>query len=57
MTHPAVCRDEVVIQQFAACSGSPHDDNHITSNLVICVDTLRDRELSSVVVNTYSPLP
>ena len=23
--------DEVVNQQFAACSGSPHDDNHLTS--------------------------
>ena len=26
MTNPAVCHDKVVNQQFAACSGSPHDD-------------------------------
>ena len=26
VTHPAVCHDKVVNQQFAACSGSPHDD-------------------------------
>ena len=32
VTHPAVCHDKVVNQQFAACSGSPHDDiNHLTS--------------------------
>ena len=32
VTCPAVCHDEVVNQQFAACSGSPHDDiNHLTS--------------------------
>ena len=26
VTNPAVCHDKVVNQQFAACSGSPHDD-------------------------------
>ena len=31
VTHPVVCFDKVVNQQFAACSGSPHDDNHLTS--------------------------
>ena len=31
VTHPAVCHDKVVNQQFAACSGLPHDDNHLTS--------------------------
>ena len=32
VTHPAVWHDKVVNQQFAACSGSPHDDdNHLTS--------------------------
>ena len=32
VTHPAVCHDKVVNQQFAASSGSPHDDdNHLTS--------------------------
>ena len=36
VTHPAVYHNEVVNQQFAACSGSPHDDNHLTS-LVSCL--------------------
>ena len=37
VTNPAACHDKVVNQQFAACSGSPHDDNHLTSlvNVVI----------------------
>ena len=26
-----MCHDKVVNQQFDACSGSPHDDNHLTS--------------------------
>ena len=26
VTNPAVCHDKAVNQQFAACSGSPHDD-------------------------------
>ena len=30
-TNSAVCHDKVVNQQFAACSGSPHDDDHLTS--------------------------
>ena len=35
VTHPAVCYDKVVNQQFAACSGSPHDDNHLTSIRIV----------------------
>ena len=36
VTHPVVCHDKVVNQQFAACSGSPHDDdNHLTSNVIM----------------------
>ena len=37
VTHPAVCHDKVVNQQFAACSGSPHDDNHLTSDMKYAV--------------------
>ena len=29
--NPAVCHDEVLNQQFATCSGSLHDDDHLTS--------------------------
>ena len=28
-----MCHDKVVDQQFAVCSGSPHDDNPLTSYL------------------------
>ena len=35
VTHLAVCHDQVVNQQLAPCSGSPHDDNHLTSSLVL----------------------
>ena len=31
MTMPAVCHDKSLKQQFAACSGLPHDVNHLTS--------------------------
>ena len=31
VTHPVVCHDQVVNQQFVPCSGSPNDDNHLTS--------------------------
>ena len=43
VTHPAVCHDEVVIQQFASCSGSPDDDNYFTSVLPVEVFVIRIR--------------
>ena len=29
-----MCHDKVVNQQLAACSDSPHDDNHLTSDII-----------------------
>ena len=50
VTHPAVCHDQVVNQQpvFAACSGLPHDDNHLTSYFTKWKQALRNMEATTV---------